>query len=68
MKSFYEKKRWQKFLMKTFHEMIYEYILSCQTYFFTYFFTISKLVSQNSINGLIFQNPIYYLILRSQRY
>ena len=33
MKSFYEKKRWQKFLMKTFHEMIFEHILSCQTYF-----------------------------------
>lgn len=65
MKSFYEKKRWQKFLMKTFHEMIYEYIFLAKL---TFQNSISKLVSQNSINGLIFQNLIYYLILRSQKY
>ena len=36
-KTYNEKFLWKetmaKFLMKTFHEMIYEYIFSCQTYF-----------------------------------
>ena len=54
-----------KFLMKTFHEMIYGYVFLLKL---TFQNSISKFVSQNSINELIFQNPIYYLILRNQKY